>query len=120
MIVRVVVRDFGRSCDFFGQDELAAIRLVGRWRLRFFRTRASVRKNGCGISDGRADFSDKTNWQPYDRAVIFSDTGERPKNGCGISDGRADFSDKTNWQPYDRAVIYTFESNTKVPSSGAN
>ena len=42
--------------------------------------------DGCGISDGRADFSDgradfsdKTNWQPYDRAVIFSDTGERPK-----------------------------------------
>ena len=60
---------------FFGQDELAAIRPRGY----FFGHGRASEKMGAGISDGRADFSDKTNWQPYDRAVIFSDTGERPK-----------------------------------------
>ena len=50
-------------------------------------TRVSVRENGWRRGDGMGAgfrtvvriFSDKTNWQPYDRAVIFSDTGERPK-----------------------------------------
>ena len=88
---RVSVRENGwRRGDGMGAGFRTGFRTVVRiFRTRltgshttvrlFFRTRGSVRKNGCGISDGRAIFSDKTNWQPHDRAVIFSDTGERPK-----------------------------------------